>query len=124
MFKLSKFFILFVSLFVINKSYGCEEIMNDFPNEIKAYAGDSAIQELNGCYYVDAKLLSLQEDGIHLIYGDKDVLVPFMFHDTYGYFLSPQACHNMGNNWMCCRCNTQNNMFRDSCRTCFKARCR
>lgn len=123
MFRLRNFLFLFLSVFCVNQSNACESIMNDFPNEIKTYAGESTVRELNGRYYVDSGLLSLQEDGIHLIYGEKNILIPFMYHDTNGYFLSPEACHNLGDRWMCCQCNCSNKMLIRNCRRCLRKRC-
>lgn len=115
--------LLFLSFLYVNQSSACELIMNDFSNEIKSYAGESTIKELNGCYYVNSSLLSLQEDGIHLIYGDKDILIPFMYHDTKGYFLSPSACINLGHEWICCRCSRNNDIQNYWCKVCLKKRC-
>ena len=114
---------VFLLVFYTAQSNCCEVIINDFVNEIKTCEGEDKIKELNGCCYVDLSLLSLQEDGIHLIYGEKDTLVPFMYHDTKGYFLSPQACLNLGTEWICCQCSRHNPILRQNCKTCLKKRC-
>ena len=122
-------FNIFITLFFITvmsfaQSNACQVLMvADFIEEIKAKKGDFTIRETEDGFYIDPSLLVLQDDGIHLNYEDHDFLVPYIYHDMKGYFLSYDACYNLGNKWMCCRCNAKNDMLITTCRVCLKLRC-
>ena|ERR1700733_7528071 len=117
--------LFFIALFYTGESNACQPlIVADFIEEIKAKEGDLTIREVEDGYYINPSLLVLQDDGIHLNDGYHDFLVPFIYHDTEGYFLSYDACDNWGNRWRCCLCNNENDMLRTTCRVCLQTRCR
>lgn len=118
------FLFTILSLLFVSKSSACHTIMvSDFMEKIKAEEGEFKIKESNGGFYIHPSLLALKEDGIHLVFGENDLLIPSIFHDTKGYFLSPEACHDLGNRWICCRCNKINDMWADRCSVCLNKRC-
>lgn len=123
--KFNKFLTLvFIAIFSAGQSNACQTLMVvDFIEEIKAKDGDFRIKEITDGFYIDPNLLMLQDDGIHIRYGDHDFLIPFIYHDTKGYFLSREACHNLGNRWLCCTCNAENKMLNFTCHRCLKTRC-
>ena len=118
--------LIFTGLLYVNQATACQRlrVANVF-EEIKGKEGDFIITESEGGFYIDPNLLVLRDDGIHLSYGESDFLMPFMYHDTVGYFLSPEACRNFDNHsWMCCECFHVNQLRNMNCGECGKRRCK
>ena len=126
MFELNKFLALFfIAISYAGQANACQTLkMADFIEEIKWKEGDFLIKETVDGFYIDPGLLILQDDGIHISYRDRDFLIPFMYHDTRGYFLSSEACYNLMNGyWMCCKCFYDNKMVDLACKKCKSKRC-
>ena len=120
-------FILSLSLIAIScfgYSNACETtFFIDSIKKVKEGDGESKIKESSKGFYIDSSLLFLQKDGIYLIHNNGNFLLPLLYHDTEGYFLSKEFYHDLGSEWMCCRCNHNNSNFSNSCEVCLNERC-
>lgn len=122
--KLNFIFTAFLCFFFNNALSACEiTILDDSIGEIKNYEAIGKLRNTEGKLYIDSDLLSISPNGIFILCGDEQILIPELHYDSEGFSLGYEACVSLGVVWGCCRCNGSNPYWQNVCGKCKKRRC-
>lgn len=107
-----------------NASNACEvTILNNSKEEIKNYEEAGKFRTSEGRLYIDSDLLTINSNGMFILLGDQQILIPELHYDSEGFSLGYEACVSLGAIWGCCSCFGSNPYWKNVCEGCGHRRC-